>query len=159
MTYIDGINAEALDQFLGALESGKYKQGTHRLHTREDNSMCCLGVATAELGPQCGVQLTDSREYSELARHYEDADGKFFYLLMPPSVTELMGIPEQFIDSTTSGDVILVDVLPEDEEWDLDPYVRDDRELVAVSTLNDQGIPFSTIARRIRETLSVQDES
>jgi len=160
MAYIEGINAGPMTQFLAALESGKYKQGHHRLHTAADDTMCCLGVATAELGPQCGVTLLDELVDSHagiapLSRLYEDTNGVRYYLLMPPAVTELLGIPANYIESTGSGDVILV-ILEADDDVD-EPYERDEEFLVAVSTLNDQGVPFETIARRIRETLSVKE--
>jgi hypothetical protein len=159
MAYIDGINAGPMTQFLNALESGKYKQGHHRLHTAADDTMCCLGVATAELGPQCGVTLLDKLEdeyhLSPLSRLYEDSEGVRYYLLMPPAVTELLGIPANYIEHSGSGDVILV-LLEADDDID-EPYERDEEYLVAVSTLNDQGVPFETIARRIRETLSVKE--
>lgn len=164
MTYIDGINAWAMDQFLRALESGKYPKGEHRLHTRADDSMCCLGVATAELGPQCGVKIVpETTKFSQLSYHYEDAEGKQYYLLMPPAVTALLGIPDDYIDSTNSGDVILV--LAEggdDEEYQNShdgegEYYKGGNYLTAVSTLNDQGVSHPEIARRMRETFSVKE--
>lgn len=161
MTYIDGINAGPMTQFLSALESDKYTQGTHRLHTAADDTMCCLGVATAELGSQCGVklleQLEDGEGLSPLSRLYEDEYGVRYYLLMPPAVTQLLGIPEKFIEHSGSGDVILV-AMEDEDEWEIDDsYDREGEYFVAVSALNDAGVPFETIARRIRETLSVKE--
>jgi hypothetical protein len=161
MTYIEEINAAAMDQFLEALDSGKYPQGYSRLHTRMDDSMCCLGVATTELGPQCGVKLIpDTTKFSQLAYHYEDTNGVTYYLLMPPAVTKFLGIPADYIDSTGSGDVILV--LAEGDDLEEAPdgeggYYKGGNYLTSVSALNDQGVSHPEIARRIRETFSVKE--
>lgn len=162
MTYLDGVNAEALDKFLGALESGKYVQGEGRLHTSANNSMCCLGVATAELGPECGVQLLDvdmRQMRTNISRNYIVADtGKQYYLLMPPEVTQYLGIPEQFLVlGNDAGDTILVPQEEEDDEHDFDFFTRDEVDMVAVSSLNDQGYSFTEIARRIREALTKEE--
>jgi len=160
MTYIKDINAELMDQFLEALESGKYKQGTHRLHTRSDDTMCCLGVATAEIGPQCGVTKLESSEKNRMSVLYQDLEGQEFYLLMPPAITAALGIPEDYIESTGSGDVILVLAEGDPETYENDPnvegeYNKNGKYLTAVSALNDQGAPFTEIARRIRTTFVV----
>jgi len=160
LPYVEGVNTEALDKFLSALESGQYKQGTHRLHERSTNAMCCLGVATAVLGPECGVRLVD-REENRSSRTYIDACGTRFTLLMPPSVTEFLGIPRTFVNGNAAGDTILVDKMDTDtwegDEEEYDPYLRDGRELISVVQLNDKGVPFATIAKRIRETLTVKE--
>lgn len=164
MTYIEGINAKAMDQFLGALESGKYNQGTLRLHTANDDSMCCLGVATSELGPQCGVVLLDPNPelLGDVSRFYEDAEGNRFYLLMPPSVTALLGIPSTYIESSSGGDIILVLAEGDPQTYDdgvaEGEYYKGEQYLTAVSRLNDNGVSFADIARRIRETFTVRED-
>lgn len=152
--WIDGINVDKMERFVGALESDKYKQGTMRLHAKADDAMCCLGVATAEIGPSCGVEISDT--YHNVSWHYKDGKGQDYYLLMPPAVTEALGIPADFIDSGIAGDVILVEYEDPDEEPD-HHYFRDGKHYIAVSTLNDAGTSFKEIARRIRETLSVKE--
>jgi hypothetical protein len=158
VTYVDGVNAEALDKFLGALESGEYRQGQQRLHTVSDGSMCCLGVATDVLGPECGVTL-QTRASDDISRKYlVSATGKQYYLLMPPEVTEYLGIPEKFLEpGNTAGDTILVPREEEDDEHDFDFYTRGEVDMVAVSSLNDQGYSFTEIARRIREALTKKE--
>lgn len=162
MTYLDGVNAEALDKFLGALESGGYRQGEGRLHTVSDGSMCCLGVATDVLGPECGVELLDMdilTRRTEISRNYiVSATGKQYYLLMPPEVTAYLGIPEKFLDpDNPAGDTILVPREEEDDEHDFDFYIREGVDMVPVSSLNDQGYSFTEIARRIREALTKEE--
>lgn len=162
MTYVDGVNAEALDKFLGALESGKYKQGQQRLHTAVYNSMCCLGVATAELGPKCGVELLSLDTWNapvDISRNYiVSGTGRQYYLLMPPEVTQYLGIPEKFLAvGNAAGDTILVPREEEDEEHDFDFYTRDEEDMVAVSSLNDNGYSFTEIARRIRQALTKKE--
>lgn len=162
MTYVDGVNAEALDKFLAALESGRYAQGVNRLHTRSDDSMCCLGVATAELGPQCGVKLMGLDAHNmrtSVSRHYVvRATGKEYHLLMPPEVTQYLGIPAKFLEpGNAAGDTILVPREEEDDEHDFDFYTRDEVDMVAVSSLNDQEYSFTEIARRIRKALTKEE--
>lgn len=158
MTYVDGVNAEALDKFLEALESGVYKQGQHRLHTASDDSMCCLGVATSVLGPECGVTIK-TRESGDISRYYWVEDVfKSYYLLMPPVVTEYLGIPVEFLEpGNSAGDTILVPREEEDDELNFDFYTRGEVDMVAVSSLNDQGYSFTEIARRIRKALTKED--
>lgn len=162
MTYLDGINTEALDKFLEALESGKYQQGEGRLHTAPNDSMCCLGVATAELGPECGVKLMNmdaNTMLTEISRHYVVlATGRQYYLLMPPQVTQYLGIPAEFLElGNEAGDTILVPREDGDDDHDFDFYTRGELDLVAVSSLNDQGYSFTEIARRIREALTKKE--
>lgn len=162
MTYLDGVNAEALDKFLEALESGKYSQGENRLHTAASGAMCCLGVATAELGPECGVKLMNmdaNTMLTEISRHYVvSATGRQYYLLMPPEVTAYLGIPADFQEpGNQAGDTILVPREEEDDEYDFDFYPRGEVDMVAVSSLNDQGYSFTEIARRIREALTKEE--
>lgn len=162
MTYVDGVNAEALDKFLEALESGKYVQGKERLHTAASGAMCCLGVATAELGPECGVELMGMDYHNmraEISRNYiVSATGKQYYLLMPPEVTAYLGIPADFQEpGNQAGDTILVPREGEDDEHDFDFYPRGEVDMVAVSSLNDQGYSFTEIARRIRKALTKEE--
>lgn len=162
MTYLDGVNAEALDKFLTALESGKYTQGANRLHTMADGSMCCLGVATNVLGPECGVELlgidpVTMRE--KISRNYiVSSTGKQYYLLMPPEVTQYLGIPERFLElGNLAGDTILVPREEEDDEHEFDFYTRGKVDMVAVSSLNDAGYSFTEIARRVRKALTKEE--
>lgn len=39
------LNKEVKNKWVAALRSGRYKQGTEKLHNEDDNSFCCLGVA------------------------------------------------------------------------------------------------------------------
>lgn len=161
MTYVDGINAEAMDKFLDALESGEYTQGTHRLHTVSNDAMCCLGVGSAVLGPDCGVSLIERQPGDAgLGREYLDEEtNKAYYLLMPPAVSKHLGIPEAFLGSSLSGDYIYVWATQEEidaDEFD-DMDVVSGRAVVSVSSLNDQGVTFKDIARRIRETFTKEE--
>lgn len=160
MTYVDGVNAEALDKFLEALESGEYRQGQQRLHTISDDSMCCLGVATSVLGPECGVVLRDVQPRRENISHQYmvEQNGDVYYVLMPPAVTKYLGIPEKFLEpGNIAGDTILVPREEEDDGHDFDFYIRNGADMVAVSSLNDQGYSFTEIARRIREALTKKE--
>lgn len=44
-------------KWIKALKSGKYRQGTGRLYTKETRSYCCLGV----LGKVAGKRLNNSK--------------------------------------------------------------------------------------------------
>lgn len=157
MTYLDGVNAEALDKFLDALESGNYRQGIGRLHTAADGSMCCLGVATNVLGPACGVVLQDVIK-NDISRHYRwEESFAQYHLLMPPPVTALLGIPPNFIERTDNGDILLVPCEEGDDEDNIDFYPRGDYNMVGVSSLNDNGYSFTEIARRIRQALTKKE--
>lgn len=47
-------------KWLEALKSGKYKQGFSELHTKTDNSYCCLGVlAKITPGLSCEYKLSN----------------------------------------------------------------------------------------------------
>lgn len=162
MTYVDGVNAEALDKFLEALESGRYQQGNGRLHAIANDKMCCLGVATSVLGSECGVVLRDiapDRRRENLSHQYlVEESGDIYYLLMPPAVTKHLGIPAEFLDpGNAGGDTILVPREEEDDEHGFDFYTRGEVDMVAVSSLNDQGYSFTEIARRIRQALTKKE--
>lgn len=43
------MTKEQKAQWIEALRSGKYKQGTCRLYNKDTNKYCCLGVAEASL--------------------------------------------------------------------------------------------------------------
>lgn len=55
------------EEWIEALESGKYKQGTKRMYNREDGTYCCLGVYLKLCGVDFSKYDTDDLEKSSFA--------------------------------------------------------------------------------------------
>lgn len=67
------MNKEALQTWVAALRSGKYKQTTHQLHSVDKTSFCCLGVANEVFN--CGktnCSQTYNNIYDSLGFSIED---------------------------------------------------------------------------------------
>lgn len=87
--YIDGVNEENMDEFLAALRSGEFVQGSRRLCSVDERGVsryCCLGVGS-ELMARKGLVDRDSTEYSS------KYNGNRF--LAPGELMDWLGIPEE----------------------------------------------------------------
>jgi hypothetical protein len=146
----EGLNVEAFEEWLTALESGDYHQGQSALHYQvSDNApvkMCCLGVVSHLMAPKCGVQVTmfgDSWRY--------DNQGGY----LPGKVLRYLGIPEEN-SVRKDGDVWSITVTMDEEmadsrnKWLGDKmYYAGDK--IDVAKLNDQGVSFADIAKALRK--------
>lgn len=80
------------DQWVAALRSGQFKQGTHVLHNPNKNEYCCLGVL-CELGVAAGVvsytEVGISLMSEGIPAMYYDGEAEF----LPTSVCLWAGLP------------------------------------------------------------------
>lgn len=60
-------------QWIDALRSGNYKQGTQYLHRRADNSYCCLGVACALAGTKAEPKEVRAHRRDPATGHVHDS--------------------------------------------------------------------------------------
>lgn len=145
---VEGLNVEAFEEWLTALESGEFLQGQSALHYQvmdEPVKMCCLGVVSHLMAPKCGVQVTlfgDSWRY--------DNQGGY----LPGKVLRYLGIPEENAVKK-DGDVWSINVTMDQEmanarnAWLGDTmYYAGDK--IDVARLNDQGVSFVKIATYLR---------
>lgn len=158
MTYIDGINAEAMDEFLAALRSGNYTQTKGVLKLKNGGGHCCLGVATDMFKDKVGITEDDS--WAERIRFVATDGVTGFTALMPNSVMDHLGIPDEYRDKGHEDGSILV--LAHAGEWDRFADTSRDsrgRELVDVVSLNDRFYKsFAEIADRLEETFKVSQK-
>lgn len=123
------MNKEIKKIWTDALLSGEYTQGKHRLHSREAETYCCLGVL-CDLAVKHGV--TEMREvygdfqYGTGSNEYDWSDK-----VLPGSVTEWAGLEDD------NPDVIN----PQDGTGS------------CLAELNDVGFTFEQIAKIIEEEL------
>lgn len=123
------INQERVRRWVEALRSGKYKQGHHLLHYKNDTDdreyFCCLGVA-CELAKADGVRLEiSSANIEECTKfYYNDMDD-----VLPPPVMEWLGAGVS------------------------DPSVRfgDSDRITSLASANDCGSSFAEIADAIEK--------
>ncbi len=121
------MNPEVKALWVGALRSGKYKQGRGRLHDPADNSFCCMGVL-CELAVEAGVARGDSPP-----GWYDSKDGYDKQVnWLPNSVRRWAGLKAS---NPTLG-------------------VDGDGDLIPASYANDRmRLDFNTIANMIEEKL------
>jgi hypothetical protein len=130
------VKKEIKEQWTAALESGDYAQGKSELRTAED-SYCCLGVL-CDLAVQAGIAKWERRNFhgsdvqvwfaAPVSGDAQDSDSTF----LPKFVKEWAGL-----DDTNP-------TVP-------DPTEPDHKSGLAM--LNDDGVPFTKIADRIKEHL------
>ena len=125
------MNKEIKALWISALLSGDYKQTTGALCRTDESgneSYCCLGVLT-ELAVEAGVIKpgTNVEVLRGSIRKYADGSSAFQSLVLPRSVMHWAGL------RTEAG-----------EYQDPDRELRD-----ALSSDNDRGVPFDTIAKTV----------
>lgn len=144
----EGLNVEAFEEWLTALESGEYNQGQSALHYRSNDvvRMCCLGVASHLMAAKCDIQVEmfgDSWRY----------DGQGGYL--PGKVLRHLGIPEEMA-SHKESDTWSINVTMDAEmasvrnAW-IGENLWQEGDIMDVAKLNDQGVSFEDIAKALRK--------
>jgi hypothetical protein len=145
---------ELITEWVAALRSGDYKQGSGYLHRVDDDSYCCLGVACEVLRKR-GLLTAEDRQSMEyvghklgvaeyqpvMTTHYKgDGDKETSNRLLPYSVVQLLGI----INPINTGDITFGVVMDPENEM----------EQHEVSSLNDNfNFTFAQIADLIEEQL------
>jgi hypothetical protein len=126
-------------QFLAALRSGDYEQGTHSLRPGVaigDEKWCCLGVAS-DLFVKAGLGEWEGGYCNIFGGSREGA-------IMPIEVGKwLTGSPLSTLQVRVTDEIL--------KRPAFDDYLRTDT--VAVDTLNDNGFSFEEIADLIEEQL------
>jgi hypothetical protein len=88
------MNIELVKEWIAALRSGKYKQGTGRLEDTTEGTFCCLGVA-AKIAVDHGLA---NRFETAGVGHYRTDKGGYVededYTHLPPSLKPLFGISD-----------------------------------------------------------------
>lgn len=112
-----------------ALESGEFKQARGAL--RSKNGFCCLGVACEMHRRETGAGRWTMHDEGDKVYRYE-VDGIGMEGILPYAVAKWLGF------ATTNGG-----------------YTRHHPGDACLSSDNDRGIPFSSIAQRIREDESL----
>lgn len=140
------MRREAWENWIAALESGKYRQGGGALHvksryaTEENERFCCLGILCKQAADAGAVDIDD--EVSGVEVMY---GGERAYL--PIEVVKWAGL--RFEGKRTYDD----SPLPIEEHRGILQYGEDGKIGVSLALMNDQGIPFSKIAETIREKI------
>lgn len=116
------MKKEVAEKWVAALRSGDYEQGKYSLRNAS-GQYCCLGV----LCEITGVKKTGTDE--EGATKYGDSNG-----YLPPSASKLSGI--DISNGSFNGKPV---------RWP-DSIPQSRRASTSLTTLNDQGVPFSAIA-------------
>ncbi len=126
------MNQEFKEEWCQALESGKYEQGKGFLCS--NGKFCCLGVAEDLLSKKGVVKASEEEggiRYTDISKEGDTS----MYLLTPDSF-KYMGLPDYSPNVVTNI---------------LDP--NNEPTVYALSTINDFGVGFKTIAKLIREQL------
>lgn len=149
------MNREAIIKWIEALESGEYKQGYGVLRDSEDTShFCCLGVA-------CDISGVGTwRESFYVTGFDEDGTYSEGEAFLPIAVAkhlfqENLDGPEFSVVLDTVDILISFDIVQElvSDNIKLNAeQVAKDGDCVRVTALNDQGVPFTTIAKMLRMT-------
>lgn len=147
------MKADIKERWIQELESGNYRQGGGSLHERgggipsmgkvRDEKFCCLGVLCKMAEEAGAVEITSTEEHGALVQYGDQT------AYLPVEVIQWAEISYEgsraFPDLTT---------LLEEERGVIE-YIDDDRmhpsNLVSLSLMNDQAVPFSEIAQVIRE--------
>jgi len=129
------MNKDIKKNWVDALRSGEYKQGTGELRKNEDH-FCCLGVL-CDLAAKDGVGEWKAR--NPYLGYYFDDTGKSNTHL-PASVSNWAGL---FLKTgEPDEDPTILYINEEGEEWER-----------TLSEINDDGFNFSAIADIIEEQL------
>lgn len=155
---VEGLNVEAFEEWMTALESGEFLQGQSALHYQVMDGpvkMCCLGVVSHLMAPKCGVEVTmfgDSWRY--------DNQGGY----LPGKVLRYLGIPEENAVKKYGDDVWSINVTMDQDmaiarnAWLGDTmYYAGDK--IDVAKLNDQGVSFVEIATYLRREFLNSEET
>lgn len=131
------MNTKLFQEWLIALRSDQYEQGSGRL--RRGDTYCCLGVLCDIVDPE-GWKAGIDEGMEATTRPYGDAGATQF---LPYEVLELIGLADQepmvTIDEEFSDRAVAVGL----------KYYPG--STVGVATLNDDGVPFSQIARLLEK--------
>lgn len=144
------INTDLIIDWVAALRSGEYKQGSGRLRTPE--GWCCLGVLT-DLAIKRGLIDAEWHEgpdggYSRWSVLWRD-HGLQHYIgqVLPDDLDKMVGLADD------------TGALPDRVNWSLpDPYPfraieRPMRDFGSLAAANDDGVEFTAIADGIEATL------
>jgi hypothetical protein len=120
------MKPEIKKQWVAALRSGKYNQGSGRLksYDNDEAAFCCLGVL-CDLHAKS--EESDKEDWFRSGLDYASYMEQANYT--PRSVMEWADLPQN------------------------DPLLRIDGHGVDISALNDKGYPFVTLAKLIEEQL------
>lgn len=154
---VEGLNVEAFEEWMTALESGEFLQGQSALHYQVMDGpvkMCCLGVVSHLMAPKCGVEVImfgDSWRY--------DNQGGY----LPGKVLRYLGIPEE--NAVKKDDDVWSITVTMDQDmaiarnaWLGDTmYYAGDK--IDVAKLNDQGVSFVEIATYLRREFLNSEET
>jgi len=117
---------EFVEKWTAALRSGKYEQIQGNLH-RDNEGYCCLGVA-CEVAIESGVELEKNESWG--AEIVYDGCAS----ILPEKMYRFLNInPEGIFQK---------------------PVVVDGKEYLALTQMNDSGVPFSVIADVIEEAFA-----
>lgn len=142
--YIDGINEEAMDEFLSALRSGSWAQAQGQLENKRAG-FCCLGVAARLFHQVVGIERREPSDSGLI--WYGDASGA-----LPSAIADYLGIPEANRTDTSHGYVVTTTDIKffkqghvdqagaDDDDWD------DDNHQTAISWNDTMGKSFAEIA-------------
>lgn len=152
-----GLNVEAFEAWLTALESGEIPQGHSSLHQVRGGtpSMCCLGVVSHVHADACKLEI----EHKEYDVNFTEViyDGQSAYL--PTKVAKFLGLPESHIEWHHEGacNIMVSLTVGESEKFGGSHYLG---EKVTVSRLNDSGLfDFKDIARILRREFLNSEET
>lgn len=153
----EGLNVEAFEAWLTALESGEIIQGISALHQVRGGvaSMCCLGVVSHVHADACKLGI----EYKEYGPDFMEVvyDAQSAYL--PTKVAKFLGLPESHLEWHHEGacNILVHLTVGESEKFGGSHYLG---ELVTVSRLNDSGLfDFKDIARILRREFLYSEET
>jgi hypothetical protein len=142
------MNREVRDRWVAALRSGEFAQTTGKLtrvvRTGVDapTGHCCLGVL-CELARRAGVPLVVSDDTALGVRSYDGVDD-----LLPEAVRDwalLDADPGVPLVDVAAVDAALATTLDDEHENEVDR--------VTLSSVNDRGVPFATVAALIERSL------
>lgn len=149
------MNEQVKTMWVNALRSGEYKQGQNVLHAYNsvgEERFCCLGVL-CDLARKTGVVARSEEAKPNFPKIDDLNTAGFSYgwegamVDLPHEVVDWAGLPK-YDDEKTDD--------PYFNQGDPMLYVKDDEGtsgMKNVSTLNDSGYSFSTIADLIEQQL------
>jgi hypothetical protein len=126
------VNKDVREKWVAALRSGEYKQGRSQL--RFQDKFCCLGVL---------CELAVKEEVISSATSEGNPEGDFEYAgssyLLPYEVSEWAGLGADDAELRYNAPIGVA--------------TPDVKHFWMASSLNDKGVPFTTIADLIEEQL------
>lgn len=160
MKWMDGINGEAMDQFMVDLRSGEYTQAVGVLYNKS-GGMCCLGVATRTNVEACNMTVKDDIWADRYV--FVTPSGQETTALMPIVVMDYLGIPAEYRQvGSYDGSILVVCDSENQDEWEMAVSHNKDsqgRQLIDVISLNDSlSKSFSEIADRFEATFKIEGE-